>query len=238
MATFESQYSLVGPWAEMWQNPEADPTVLNAMLISKYGEQALDWDPLTIRMEITDDFRVSPADAVMNKICAMQIVMTSSDFFERIDAFVNVCNALSEGDPFFEVFTPLEPEEIAYAISTVAMNRDMRPFNPTIKRYVKEVLKAEGFAEDDYPEIFSAVFGKPSSKEVRHIVATGMLEPTASDVNRQNIADMLSSNVGIMLRQFNELPGLTEVDGYVLEQGILAALGSAAGPAPEPAEKG
>lgn len=228
MAVFESQYSLVGPWAEMWQNPEASATVLNAMLISKYGEEALDWDPLTIRLEIQDDFKVSPADEVMNKICAMQIVMTSADFFERIDTFINVCNTLSEGDPFFEVFTPLESEEIAFALATVAMNRDMLPFNPTIRRYVKEVLKADGFSEDDFPEIFSAVFGKnPSAKEVRHTVAEIMLEPTAAELNKKNIADMLTSNVGVMIRQFNELPGLTEVDSYVLEQGLLTALGTA-----------
>jgi hypothetical protein len=212
----------------MWQNPEADATVLNAMIISRYGEQALDWDPLTIRLEIQEDFRVEPVDEVMNKICAMQIVMTSSDFFERIDTFINVCNALADGDPFFEVFTPLEPEEIAFAISTVAMNRDMLPFNPTIQRYVKEVLKSEGFDEENFPEIFSAIFGKQSSaKDIRHTVAGVILEPTAADSNSQNITDMIVKNVGIMLRQFNELPGLTEVDSFVLEQGLLSALGTA-----------
>ena len=45
----------------MWQNPEADATVLNAMLLTKYGEEALDWDPLTIQLEIQDDFGVTPA---------------------------------------------------------------------------------------------------------------------------------------------------------------------------------
>lgn len=212
----------------MWQNPEANATVLLAMLISKYGEEALDWDPLTIRLEIQDDFRVEPASEVMNKLCAMQIVMSSADFFERIDAFINVCNTLSEGDPFFEVFTPLESEEIAYAIATVAMNRDMLPFNPTIKRYVKEMLKADGFTEDDYPEIFAPIFGDNiSAKEVRHTVSEVMLEPTAADINRQNINDMLTKNVGVLLRQFNELPGLTKIDDTVLSQGLLAALGSA-----------
>lgn len=222
----------------MWQNTEADATVLTAMLITKYGEQALDWDPLTIRLEIQDDFHVEPADEVMNKICAMQIVMTSSDFFERIDTFINVCNTLADGDPFFEVFTPLESEEIAFAISTVAMNRDILPFNPTIRRYVKEVLKADGFDEDDFPEIFSVVFGKnATSKDVRRTVSEMMLEPTASDVNKKNISDMLSENVGTMIRQFNEVPGLTGVDSYVLEHGMLVALGKASADAPATEQK-
>lgn len=226
MATFESQYSLVSPWASMWQNTEADATVLNAMLISRYGEEALDWDPLTVRLEIQDDFRVSPSDEVMNKICAMQIVMSSSDFFERIDTFINVCNTLAEGDPFFEVFTPLESEEIAFALATVAMNRDMLPFNHTIRRYVKEVLKADGFVDGDFPDIFSVVFDKtPSSKEVRHQLSEVIIDPTAADSNRKNIAEMLRHNVGVMFSQFNQLPGLDKLDSYVLENGILASLG-------------
>lgn len=226
MATFESQYSLVSPWASMWQNAEADATVINAMLISRYGEEALDWDPLTIRLEIQDDFRVAPSDEVMNKICAMQIVMSSSDFFERIDTFINVCNTLAEGDPFFEVFTPLESEEIAFALATVAMNRDMLPFNHTIRRYVKEVLKADGFVDGDFPDIFSVVFDKtPSSKEVRHQLSEVIIGPTAADSNRKNIAEMLRHNVGVMFSQFNQLPGLDKLDSYVLENGILASLG-------------
>lgn len=226
MAVFESQYSLSSPWAEMWQNPEADATVLNAMLLSKYGEEALDWDPMTIRLEIQDDFHVAPADEVMNKICAMQVVMSSSAFFERIDAFINVCNTLSEGDPFFEAFDPPATEEIAYAIATVAMNRDMLPFNPTIRRYVKETLKADGYSDDDFPEIFSFVFNRnPTAKDVRHAISGAILEPTAADVNGENIAKMLAENVGIVFGQFNSLPGLTHVDDKILEQGVLASLG-------------
>jgi len=210
----------------MWQSTEADATVLTAMLLSKYGEQSLDWDPLTIRMEIEEDFRVSPSDETMNKICAMQIVMSSSDFFERIDTFINVCNTLSEGDPFFEVFTPLETEEIAFALATVAMNRDMLPFSDTIRRYVKEVLKDDGFSEDDFPEIFSAIYDKqPVSKEIRKDISNLIIAPRAADLNRQNISDMLSHHVGTMLRQFNELPGLDKVDDYILENGLLLSLG-------------
>lgn len=226
MAVFESQYSLISPWAEMWQNPEADATVLNTMLLSKYGEQALDWDPLTIRLEIQEDFHVAPADEVMNKICAMQIVMASPDFFERIDTFINVCNTLSEGDPFFEVFSPLETEEIALALAVVGMNRDMLPFNPTIRSYVKKVLKADGFDDDNFPEIFSQVFDKhPSSKEIRHELSGIVLDPTAAESNEANIKSMLTENVGLMFSQFNKLPGLDKVDDFILEDGVLRALG-------------
>lgn len=230
MSTYDSKLNFTSPWVEMWQNSEADATVLTAMLLHKYGEQSLDWDPLTIRLEVQADYYTAPSDENMNKICAMQIVMTSADFFNRIDAFLNVCNTLASGDPFFEVFTPLESEEIAYALATVAMNRNMLPFNPTIRQYVREVLKADGFTEKNFPEIFSVVFDRtPSSKEVRDIVSTTLKEPTAAEQNSNNIKVMLADNVTVMLNQFNKLPGLTHIDDSVLEQGLLLSLGKSSG---------
>lgn len=222
MPVFETQTRLAAPWAEMWQNPEADATVLNSMLISKYGEESLDWDPVTIRLEISDDFGVSPADAVMNKICAMQVVMSGSAYFDRVDAFLNISNTLADGDPFFQVMTKVEPEEIAWGLATVGMNRDMLPFSPTIQAYVKAALKDDGYA-DGYPPIFSSVFSvRPSSAKIRGIVS-GTL-PTAAMRNSDNISSMLGQNVASMFSQFNKLPGLTSIDENVLEKGILRAL--------------
>lgn len=224
--TSESSYSLTSPWAEMWQNTEASATVLNAMLLSKYGEEALDWDPITIQLEIESDFHVTPAEQVMNKICALQLVMSSADFFNRIDVFLNVCSTLSDGDPFFQVFAPLETEEIAMALAIVGVNRDMLPFSPTIQRYVREVLKADGFGEDDYPSVFAVVFAsEPKPNAVRKILTETILEPTAADTNRKNISGFLTKTLSVMFKQFNDLPGLRNIDDVLLEKGIVRALG-------------
>lgn len=222
-------------WQEMWQNPEADATVLNAMLISKYGEEALDWDPLTIQMEIRDDFGVAPASEVMDKICAMQIVMGSSAFFDRVDAFRNVVNTIANGQPFFQTFTPLQAEEIAIAIATVGMNRDMLPFNPSVQELVRISLKGDGYGEDSFPPIFSCVFDrKPSDKQIRGQLTDllGRPEselPTAAENNIANIDSMLRRRVVICLRQLDSLQGLTSVDDTILEKGVLRALNEDAG---------
>lgn len=222
-------------WQEMWQNPEADATVLNAMLISKYGEEALDWDPLTIQMEIKDDFGVSPASEVMDKICAMQIVMGSSAFFDRVDAFRNVVNTIANGQPFFQTFTPLQAEEIAIAIATVGMNRDMLPFNPSVRELVRISLMGDGYGEDSFPPIFSCVFDrKPSDKQIRGQLTDllGRPEselPTAAENNIANIDSMLRRRVVICLKQLDSLQGLKSVDNTILEKGVLRALNEDAG---------
>lgn len=217
-------------WREMWQNPEADATVLNAMILTKYGEEALDWDPITIQLEIKDDFGVAPASEVMDKICAMQVVMTTGDFFTRTDAFRNVVNTIADGQPFFQIFTPLQAEEIALALATVGMNRDMIPFAPSVKELVRLSLIGDGYDETEFPPIFSCVFDrKPDERKLRAQL-TDLLGrpnselPTAAENNVANIDSMLKRRVVICLRQLDSLTGLTHVDNTVLEKGVLRAL--------------
>ena len=217
-------------WREMWENPEADATVLNAMVLSKYGEEALDWDPLTIQMEIQDDFGVSPASEVMDKICAMQIVMGTGDFFGRVDAFRNITNTIANGQPFFQTFTPLQAEEIAIAIATVGMNRDMLPFAPAVQELVRLSLKGDGYSEEQFPPILSCVFDRnPNEKAIREqltdLVGRPEAElPTAAENNMENIDVMLRRRIVICLKQLDSLPGLTSVDDTILEKGVLRAL--------------
>lgn len=216
-------------WREMWENPEADATVLNAMVLSKYGEEALDWDPLTIQMEIQDDFGVTPAAEAMDKICAMQIVMGTGDFFRRVDAFRNIVNTIANGQPFFQTFTPLQAEEMALAIAAVGMNRDLIPFAPAVQELVRLSLKGDGYSEEEFPPIFSCVFDRhPSESNVRQqltdLLGRAPELPTAAENNIANIESLLRRRVVVCLKQLDSLPGLTSVDDSILEKGVLRAL--------------
>lgn len=217
-------------WREMWENPEADATVLNAMVLSKYGEEALDWDPITIQMEIQDDFGVTPASESMDKICAMQIVMGTGDFFRRVDAFRNIVNTISNGQPFFQTFTPLQAEEIAIAIATVGMNRDLIQFSPAVQELVRLSLKGDGYSEDQFPPILSCVFERrPSEKAVRDQLTDliGRPEselPTAAENNMANIDSLVRGRILICMKQLDSLQGLSSVDDEILEKGVLRAL--------------
>ena len=219
----------------MWENPEADATVLNAMVLSKYGEDALEWDPITIQMEIQDDFGVTPASECMDKICAMQIVMGTGDFFQRVDAFRNIVNTIANGQPFFQTFTPLQAEEIALAIATVGMNRDMIPFAPAVQELVRLSLKGDGYSEEQFPPILSCVFDRKSDEKAVREQLTDLVGrpetelPTAAENNMMNIDAMLKRRIVICLHQLDSLPGLTSVDDTILEKGVLRALNEDAG---------
>lgn len=199
------------------QSDETLATVIHAILRDKYGEEVYSWEPLTVALEVKDDFGVDMATGVMDKWCAMQVVMGSDAFFKRLDAFLAVCNSLAEGVPFFDEFNPVTVEEAAWAIAEVGMNRDMLPFSYPIRAYLKLMLKSEGFNDDTFPPIFKEVFEKePSAADVRAgVAALG---------NNNNIGAYIKDQIRDLAAQFNSIPDMSKVDDEILHTGLLKAL--------------
>ena len=197
---------------ELFQSSNTLGTVINAIIVSNYGEEAYDWDPLTIALEIKDDFEVDLAPELLDKWCALQVLMGSDAFFTRIDAFLGICNTLSSGEPFFAAFDPVTVKEAAWAIAEASMNRDMLPFLPTIKAYLRKRLKFEGF-DGNPPRIFEDVFkSNPKSDEIRE----GLAERSAKDA----IDEMINSKIKLMANQFAQIPELKGANLQIINDGI------------------
>lgn len=197
---------------ELFQSSNTLGTVINAIIVSNYGEEAYDWDPLTIALEVKDDFEVDLAPELLDKWCALQVLMGSDAFFTRIDAFLGICNTLSSGEPFFSAFDPVTVKEAAWAIAEASMNRDMLPFSPTIKAYLRKRLKFEGF-DGNPPRIFEDVFkSNPKSDEIRE----GLAEKSAKDA----IDEMINSKIKLMANQFATIPELKGANLQIINDGI------------------
>ncbi len=197
---------------ELFQSSNTLGTVINAIIVSNYGEEAYDWDPLTIALEVKDDFEVDLAPELLDKWCALQVLMGSDAFFTRIDAFLGICNTLSSGEPFFAAFDPVTVKEAAWAIAEASMNRDMLPFSPTIKAYLRKRLKFEGF-DSNPPRIFEDVFkSNPKSGEIRE----GLAEKSAKD----SIDKMINSKIKLMANQFAQIPELKGANLQIINDGI------------------
>lgn len=197
---------------ELLQSGETLGTVVNVIIVSNYGEEAYDWDPLTIAMELQADFEVDPSPEVMDRWCAMQILMGSDAFFKRIDAFLGVCNTLSSGEPFFSAFDPVTAEEAAWAIAEASMNRDMLDFSPTVRSYIKKRLDYEGF-EGKIPDIFEdSLKNTPKSAEIRE----GLVSLDRKDA----IEAVLGEKIGVMISQLGKIPDLKGVGTELITNGI------------------
>lgn len=132
-------------------SPATYGTTVHAILMEQYGEAVYGWEPETVSMELWDDFRVQIDAQVLEKWMALQTVISTGEFFTSVPVFSAVCNTLSSGAPSFQVFDPVTVEEAAWAVTEVALNRDMLPFGHSIKKYMRLLLANDGEADGDHP---------------------------------------------------------------------------------------
>jgi hypothetical protein len=186
------------------ESPVTLATPLLAVVRKSFGDDAFLWDPTTIYLECRDQFAAEPAAEAMDRISAGQVVIAGNGFFEDISAFLNICNTLAGGSPAFGVFDPVEPEEAAWALLEVSLLRDMLPFAPTIRDYVRTILVQDGYSADQHP-IFGYVLGgkmPPLGK---------IVEQTLHDDQRDNVDNFIAGNMEALVYQMNQIPGMDTV---------------------------
>ena len=203
---------------------ETDATlavVLMALLRRTFGDKFYFWDPTTIYLEIRDEFGAEPATMVMDRISAAQVVVTGDAFFQDVGAFFNVCNTLAGGQPAFSVFDPVEPEEAAWAITEVALMRDLLPFAPTIRSYLRLQLRADGYTEEDYPAVFDYVLTRkvPRARGLKDV-----LSRTLHDDQSDNVENFLIEHMDSVVHQFDKIPGMPDTLQELLQEKDLEDL--------------
>jgi hypothetical protein len=203
---------------ELLQSGQTLATVTHAILRGKYGEDAYDWDLVTIMMEVQDDWRIDLDSAVSNRWGAIQTIMTTDAFFKRLDAFMAICNTLATGDPYFTMFDPVTVEEAAWGISEVALNRELLPFSYPIKQYLRQILKTDGYAAHDAPDVFDAVL-EPDEKVTS---VRDQLRLIQESPNRNVVEAYIDDQLQDLAHQFNKVPSLSTVDDMLLAEGSEA----------------
>lgn len=199
--------------AQALQNPETCASVVHAIVKQQYGEDAYAFDPLTVYLDIKDDFGVDCASEVTDRWSAIQVLMTTDAFFKRPEAFFGICNSLNDGEPAFDVFTPVSVEEAAWAITECSLQRELLPFSYAVRGYLRQILKADGFNEDNYPAVFREVFeSNPSTRDIR--IGLGAL--SNNDAVEAYIAEQLRD----LSFQFNEINSLKYLDNMILQRSM------------------
>jgi len=199
---------------ELLQSAQTLATPIHAIIRRQYGEDAYDWDLVTIMMEAQDDWQVEMAPAAANRWAAIQTIMTTDAFFTRLDAFLAICNTLSTGEPYFTLFDPVTTEEAAWAIAEVSLNRDLLPFSYAIRQYLRMTLQQDGYSEHDVPDIFDAVL-EPTDDQ--RSVRTE-LRAIKDSPNRTNVENYIDDQLRDMASQFDKVPSLSTIDDMLAAQ--------------------
>ena len=210
--------NLTYPRQQALQNPETVATVIHAILREQYGEEFYAWDPATIFLEAKADWNAEMCTETMDRMAAVQVFMTTNAFFERLDAFLAICNTLNDGSPFFSDFNPVSLPECAWAIAEVALNREMLPFSYPIRQYIKVLLHQNGYEKGEYPAIFEEVLGKkPNTDDIR--------DSLGQQSNTDNISSYIDEQLQDMTVQFNRIPDMKGLDDIILQRGLEEAVG-------------
>lgn len=198
------------------ESPETKATVLHAVLRSKYGHAFYDWDISTIVLELQDDFHADVSDDVVNRISALQLLMTTDVFFNRLDAFMGICNTLASGDPAFDVFDPVTLEESAWAITEAGLNREVLPFSYAIRAFIKQLLREEGFVYE-YPWVFEQLFDAGTKSEADDVDNTIRENLADTTYNGDNLTEYIKEEFDDIVYQLGQISTLRNVDNILLE---------------------
>lgn len=200
------------------ENPDASATLLHAIVRRTYGEDWYIWDPVTVEMELSQDFSIELPVSNMDKLCAMQVLITSGSFFSNVSAFMAICGTFSEGAPMFDVFNPTTTEEVAWGLTEAALNRELLPFSEQIKYYVRQLLKDDGYAEEDYPAAIRELLmdSTPDSIDVRRGLA--------SVANASNLDSYINEQLHDFRAQFNKIDSMPNLAQDILEYGFMDAV--------------
>jgi hypothetical protein len=142
-------------FASLLLDEEAIATPLLVGLLDEFGTEMLDWEPETLRLEIKNEWKVTPPQVNFDKIWALVTVLTTNSFYDSFEGFTHICNALSNTEASFDVYDPADVTEMAWAIAECTLLDPPDPtgkdksyqFNTEIIAYMQARLNTESFSK-------------------------------------------------------------------------------------------
>lgn len=125
-------------------------TVLLGGCLRTYGIDCLNWDGITLEMELKRDFETEVPRVVYDQIQGLITVLTTDLVYHNVPVFDQVVNALNRSG-VAEDQDPPTAEELAWAVAEILLN-DPEPvmhnedttFDDDIQGYCRVVLDQEG----------------------------------------------------------------------------------------------
>jgi len=132
---------------------ESYSTVLLLLVMDTYGEEALEWSPTTIRMQLEEDFSVTLPESNLDKIMAAINIVTTNYFYQDLGKFITFCNIFSGDSAEHKEFDLADTSELIWGISEAFLlwppEEEDAPydtrFSAEIIEYIRRILIEEGF---------------------------------------------------------------------------------------------
>jgi len=119
------------------------------LLADRFGTEFIEWDPLTISMELNTEFGIEASQDLLDKIQAGCSLYTSNLFFLSLEAFNTICNSLNFGVSTGEMFLPADLDDVLWGVTEAAVilgpeDFKAETFSHNIASYVGALLEEAG----------------------------------------------------------------------------------------------
>ena len=226
--------------AEDWlRDPGLFATSALALLTDRFGIEFVEWDPLTLRMEIASEFGINPDPGLQDRIQAACALLTSNLFFVSLETFNTVCNSLNFGVATNEVFLPADLDDVLWGVTEarILLGDDFKDdgFSHNVRLYTGCLLSQSGVSRP--PSMLG--FAEFPEGEADNADGNLQIDPLFAKVHYDQQQELRGSldadnNVRILLlfRQLAGIPLKHGDTGFIQE-----VIGRLRGSVPTPAQQ-
>jgi len=198
--------------AEDWlQDPSLFATCALALLIDRWGLDFVNWDPITVELELKADFGIDLDPGLQDRIQAASTVLTSDLFFVSPEAFAVTCDALNFGAPSSELLIPADLDDVLWGVSEVYLllgsDRD-REFSHGIARYVGALLSEAGIKKPPSVLEFAEYSEDETATETKTLESDDILFKAFWERQAEERQGLEAENNVKLMLLFRQLAGL------------------------------
>ena len=187
---------------EIFTSNKCTPATYALAIISVFGLQVLDWDPLIVKQSFQDYFQVKLSQRAFNKLQAGLTMLGTDAFQATIQGFL-MCTAACANKPITQgqvPFVSLKDACWAFYLYQQLLGQKLQDVAPQIDIYIQQLMRLQGITK--LPQFMSCIqldSGVLQKAQVQ--LASDQALFSAYNIRQQNTVVQLQSYVDALRRQ-------------------------------------
>lgn len=136
---------------DLLRDPRLFTTSAMALLIDRFGVEFMEWDPITVGLEIESEYGIEPTTELQDRIQAGCSLYTSNLFFVSLETFSTICNTLNFGSTTSQILLPADLDDVMWGCSEAMLILgdiyDEKQFSHNVRLFTGALLKEAGFVK-------------------------------------------------------------------------------------------
>lgn len=187
---------------EIFTSNKCTPATYALAIISVFGLQVLDWDPLIVKQSFQDYFQVTLSQRAFNKLQAGLTMLGTDAFQATIQGFL-MCTAACANKPITQgqiPFVSLKDACWAFYLYQQMLGQKLQDVAPQIDVYIQQLMRLEGITK--LPQFMSCIQLDSSIQQTAQIqLSSDIALFTAYNTRQQNTVIELQSYVDALKAQ-------------------------------------